>query len=413
VARFRNTTPGRLRLLRASIVALALVLAVLGAVTATLAVNGTHATTRSAEPLLVNAETIYSSLADADTTAAQAFLSGGLEPPAQTQRYLDDLNRVGAQLAQAAGRTGPTGAAADALRTLDTQLPVYAGLIESARANNRQGLPVGAAYLGRASQLLRRTMLPAADNLLSIEQHQLATDYRSARADRWLIVTAACALLLMISLIVTQLFLTRRTNRLLNPLLLVATVVLLVLAVGTAAVAAAQHHRLAAAERTGSGPVIDAARARITALIEHGDDSLTLLSRDTSAGYAKDFAAASSTLLGSAGHPGLVAADTAARQRELDYLAIHAKVQALNDGGNYNAAVALETSTRPGGAAAAFAALDTTLDQTVTADQANFSRAAVHADVGVTLLRILIPLLAVAVAVLSVFGLRARIEEYR
>jgi hypothetical protein len=57
-----------------------------------------------AQPLLVEAETIYSALADADTTAAQAFLTGGLEPPALTARYDNDLTRATAALTSAARR---------------------------------------------------------------------------------------------------------------------------------------------------------------------------------------------------------------------------------------------------------------------------------------------------------------------
>ncbi len=408
-----DTTPGRLRLLRATLVVLALLLAGAATLTLTLAANGTHATTRSAEPLLVNAETIYSSLADADTTSAQAFLSGGLEPASQTTRYTADIATVGTQLAQAAGRTGQSGAAAQAVRTLATQLPVYTGLIQSARANNRQGLPVGASYLGQASSLLRTTMLPAADQLLTVEQRQLAADYRSARADRWIIGTAAVATLLLIALIGTQLFLTRRTRRLINPGLLAGTVTLLILASAGAAVLLLQHHRLATARRDGSDPVTVAARARITALIQHGDDSLTLVSRGTSAAFTKDFTDAKTALLGGPGHPALLPAGSPERALEENYLAAHAKVSSLVDGGDYNAAVALDTSTSPGGAGAAFAALDDALTGNVTAAQARFAAAASHADFGLTPLTGIAPLLALITCVLSVLGIRARLEEYR
>lgn len=408
-----DSTPGQLQLLRAVLVILALLLAGAATLTLTLAATGTHATTRSAEPLLVNAETIYSSLADADTTAAQAFLSGGLEPASQTTRYTADINRVGSELAQAASRTGQSGPAAQSVRTLATQLPVYTGLIQSARANNRQGLPVGASYLGQASGLLRSTMLPAADQLLTVEQRQLAADYQSARADSWILGTAAAAALLLIALAGTQLFLTRRTRRLLNPGLLAATVTLLLLAGACAGILLAQHHRLTTAHRDGSDPVTVAAHARITALIQHGDDSLTLVSRGTSAAFTKDFTDAQTTLLGDSTHPGLLPAGSPARALEESYLAAHSKVSALDDGGDYNAAVALDTSMSPGGAGAAFASLDNALAGNVTAAQARFSSAASHADFGLTLLIGIAPLLALIICVLSILGIRARLEEYR
>ena len=37
------------------------------------------------------------------------------------------------------------------LEVLTTTIPVYSGLVETARTNNRLGNPVGSAYLGQAS----------------------------------------------------------------------------------------------------------------------------------------------------------------------------------------------------------------------------------------------------------------------
>ena len=395
-----KSTPGRLRLLRAVLVGLGVSLALMSAATVAFAIKGTHTVSRSTEPLLVNAETIYSSLADADTTAAQAFLSGGLEPATQTQRYTADISRIGAQLAQAASRVGQSGPAADAVDTLTTQLPVYAGLVQSARANNRQGLPVGASYLGQASRLARGSLLPAADQLFTVEQQQLRAGYAAARAGTWLLWTTVIGVALLVTLLITQAFLTRRTRRLFNVNLVVATVIVAVLGAVMAGILLTQHRRLNTAEGHGSTPVVAEARARIAALVQRGDESLTLVSRGTSASYEKDFAAAQASLLGDQTHPGLLPTASAARALELAYLAKHAQVRKLDDGGNYNAAVTLATSTKPGGAAAAFALLDNNLTATISADQSRFTSSAGHAETGLALLDVLAPLLAVLVCVL-------------
>ena len=63
---------------------------------------------------------------------------------------------------------------------LSTELPVYTGLVETARADNRLGLPVGAAYLAEASQLMRSRLLPAADALYRQENARLAAVYGQA-----------------------------------------------------------------------------------------------------------------------------------------------------------------------------------------------------------------------------------------
>ncbi|MEN3358550.1 MAG: hypothetical protein V7637_2532 [Mycobacteriales bacterium] len=420
------TTPGRLQLVRAGLLILAVLTGLLGALAAGAAGSGTRQVARATEPLLVNAETIYTSLADADATAAQAFLAGGLPPAQQTARYRSDLNRAGTQLALAAARAGDSGAAADAVRTLATQLPVYAGLVEAARANNRQGFPVGAAYLSEASQLCRAQLLPAAQRLFTLEQANLAGGYRSAGA-RWRLLLAILAVLALLgALIAVQRSLYRRTHRVFSPPLVAAAVLTVVLAGVLGGVFAVQHSRLSRAQSQGSDPVGILARARIAALQERADEALTLVGRGNGAAYETDFTAVHSTLVGSPGTTGLLPAAAAQatgaeqRQRVADaqaaatgYAAVHRQIRALDDGGDYNAAVRRATSSDPNDAAAAFGRLDGALTAAIDADQARFSALAEQAGGGLGLLTGLVPIVAAAVGVLAALGLRARLQEYR
>ena len=92
----------------------------------------------SSGPLAVQAEILYRSMSDADATAASAFLSTGAEPPALRTRYLNDIDAAGAALVNAsAGDVADR----DALRQIATGLPIYTGLVETARADNHLGLP--------------------------------------------------------------------------------------------------------------------------------------------------------------------------------------------------------------------------------------------------------------------------------
>ena len=116
--------------------------------------------------------------------------------------------------------------ARDAVRTIIAQIPVYAGLIESARANNRAGFPIGAAYLRKASVLLNGTILPAADRLYAAEAARLSDDYGTGTATAALVVLALVIVLALGLLVWTQSYLTRISRRVLNPLMLVATAVL-------------------------------------------------------------------------------------------------------------------------------------------------------------------------------------------
>src|SRR5262249_7671262 len=129
------TTPGRLQLLAVLIGVAAVAFAL---VTTTAVLSRRHAAVTVAgqtERVLVQADQLDASLSDADATAVTTFLSGGVEPPASRARYVADLQRAGAQLTTLAQQAGTTGDARAAVTTIAAQLPIYSGLVESARAN--------------------------------------------------------------------------------------------------------------------------------------------------------------------------------------------------------------------------------------------------------------------------------------
>jgi hypothetical protein len=238
------------------------------------------------EPLSLDAQQIYRSLSDADATEAAAFLSGGLEPARLRLRYQADIARAARRLETATAAAGGS-AAGSRLATLTSGLPVYTGLVETARANNRLGLPVGAAYLRQASGLMRGTLLPAARDLYAQENAQLAAAEGGATAFPYL--AAALAVIVGFGLFWSQRWLTRRTNRLFNPGLLAASVAGLVTLVWlVTAISVARSHLLVAQNR-GSAPVEAVARADIAALQAHADESLTLIDRGGDDSFQRDF----------------------------------------------------------------------------------------------------------------------------
>jgi hypothetical protein len=83
----RHTSPGRLQLLLVTVLVLAALTGLVTGLAARSAAAGTADLGARAQPLLAEAETVHTALADADTTAAQAFITGGLEPPELTRRY--------------------------------------------------------------------------------------------------------------------------------------------------------------------------------------------------------------------------------------------------------------------------------------------------------------------------------------
>src|SRR5262249_4769221 len=154
---------------------------------------------------------------DADATEAVAFLSGGLEPQPLRDRYLADITQAARRLEAATAAAGNS-AAGSRLATLAAGLPEYTGLVETARANNRQGFPVGAAYLAQASNLMRSTLLPAARALYSKENAQLSS--AGNRATAWPYLALIIAVLAGFGLYGSQRWLTRWTRRIINPGLL-------------------------------------------------------------------------------------------------------------------------------------------------------------------------------------------------
>jgi len=419
VAQLRHTSPGRLQLLLGVLVALGLLTGLLAGVTASSAASGTGDLGDRAQPLLVEAETIYSALADADTTAAQAFLAGGLEPAELTRRYENDLNRATTALTSAARRTPESGATADAVSALSAGVARYAGLVASARANNRQGLPVGASYLSTASTLNRETLQPQAQALFRTARDEVDNGYSAARSTVWVVLLTLVTVALVAALLYTQRHLSRTTRRTFNVPLVAATAVTAVLALGTVAVLARQHSHLRAAASDGSTPVALLAEARILALRERGDEALTLAARGGGGAYETDFDAVSARL---SGPNGLLAAagravDGPARAAVRDatakhtaYLAAHAEVRKLDDAGDYERAVALaigpETSTT-------FTGLTDDIGRALESRKSAFEREIGEAGRGLGLLTVLGPLLGLVICALAAIGIRARLEEYR
>src|SRR5207253_7890651 len=107
-------------------------------------------------------------------------------------------------------------AVGDDLATLSAQLPVYTDEVGTARADNRLGLPLGAAYLREASALLRGTLLPAASDIYTRESGLLTSS--SAQATGMPLVVAAVLVGLVIGYVLVRAWrwLARHTHRMVN-----------------------------------------------------------------------------------------------------------------------------------------------------------------------------------------------------
>jgi hypothetical protein len=417
VARARST-PGRLTSLMLALLAVGLVAGVAGLVDSAQRSSLIQGVRTRSGPLAVQAQELYRALSDADATAASAFLAGGVEPAGLRDRYESDIAAATAALAAV---TADTDTDQPAVRQLSAQVPVYTGLVETARTFNRLGLPVGAAYLREASGLMRGQLLPAAQRLYGTDTERLSSDRGGAAGFPWLVVLLGLATLA--GLVWAQVRLSRQTHRRFNVGLVAASVVTAVMLLWIANAWLAVAADLGASNRDGSAQVALLAKARVAALQARADESLTLVARGNGAEFEKDFTAQLAGLEGTGGvlaKARSAATDDAVR-RAVDsataevrnWRTVHQKLRGLDDGGNFSDAVAMATGTGGDSSATVFNRLDSALGQAIRVASAAFGKraGAAASDIGGqgAAVAVLTVLLLAGIAV----GYQRRIAEYR
>jgi len=422
------TTPARLRLLLALLILLSLAWGALAALTADQHASAAADVVTVSEPLSLDAEQIYTSLSDADATAASAFLAGGLEPAAARQRYQADITEaairieaasalVGSSAARTqlpghlANQTSAAGSAiGDDLAILSGQLPVYTDEVGTARANNRLGLPLGAAYLREGSALLRGTLLPAASDIYTRESALLTSASAQATGLPLIVIAVVAGLGLGYVLYRSSRWLSRHTHRVVNYGLLLAALAGLVSLVWLAGAFVAGRGDLLHAQQQGSGPAQAFARAEVAALQAHADESLTLIDNTGDDDYQKDYVKLQK-LLGPG--PGTLLAATgssqAASQAQAWYRA-HQALRAQDDAGNHPGAVA---AAQTGDAARSFARLSTTLSEGKETHQAVFAASARNGRDAFTGLAVGMIVASLVMVTGCIWGLNRRLAEYR
>ncbi|MFC8721470.1 hypothetical protein [Kitasatospora sp. NPDC057198] len=422
--RAAGTPPGRLRAAAAVLVALALVFGVTAAWQSAERAAAARQLASRSEPLSQDAAELHRSLADADATAAAGFLMAAAEPPEVYAHYRADLDTAARLIPRAAARSGNSAETQRLLAELGSQLPYYAGLVESARAINREGLPLGGAYLRYASAYLQQEVLPNAQRLADAEAAALDGDYDAAAAVPW----AALVLggLLLGALGRYQVVLFRRTNRVFNPGLLTASAAVLTALLWTAAGTVSAGTGLHEARTQGIAPLRDLNRVRVEALRAHTAEVLDLVSRGATRKFEGEWGTLAKTLTAPAGETGSVAGLlTAAPDRARGRLAEaqhwfgvwqqrHADAAGLDGDGAYEKALSATLSpSRDDTARAAFDAAGQQWEQAGRAEQAAFEAAAGGIDGTLTVQAAATALLAALAVGGTVRGLGRRLAEYR
>jgi hypothetical protein len=402
-------TPGTMRIFATISVLAALLFAVLGFVAINNRANALADAQIHAEQL-VRLQTIRTNLVQADADATNAFLVGGLEPGTQRAAYETSIAAASTTLAQASGESS---ADAVTLADVNDHMTTYTGLIEAARANNRQGFPVGAAYLKNASALLRGQVLPDLTALANANENRVQDAYN--RSDSAGDLLAIVGVLAVVVLLVAQIWLTVRTRRWINVGVLSAVAgVLVALIVSGSVMVVAQS--TAQDVRAGAYQSADAiGQARVAAFDAKSSESLTLIERgsgqDAEANYKSEHVVAQNELA-------LAAASGAnAKLQELltAYDQVHQKIRSLDDGGQWDDAVKLATGDAnvAGSSNQTFQALDAATQQDLLTSSQQVSNQLGDARTTLEIARWLVLLVGLLAAAAAGWGFSRRLREYR
>lgn len=402
--RFARTTPGVVGLVA---------IAVAGACVITGVVLGGELDNRvsrhdevldHSEPFAYSAQKLYAALSATDAAAATEYLSGGLETEAMRARYQQAL----ADAAEAL--TDATAGATDAdtkttLAQISADLGAYTGEVESARANNRQGFAVSAAYFREASSLMQTSMLPSAERIYRAGID--AVDADQAAVAGLPFVGLVLLVVVLAVIVAASLILVGRTNRTFNRGLLAAAALVLVLIVGVLVTNRLTAADIAQSRTEGTARFEKLADARVLAQKARTDETLELINRGDITSGEKSFTehiGALSVLL----DQGPVAAVDGLR----GWAAAHAKQVELYRNGDYRGAVRQAIGTDPAGSAAQFAAIEVSLTDAIEQTRATLREDVSAAGAWLVWTPTIALVLMLIAATAAAAGLWPRLKEF-
>lgn len=417
---FAGSSPGRLIAMGLLLIGLCLAA---GAVTATTVSDRQQALDTlldETEPDAHSAHRLYTSLSIADAAASTAFIAGGLEPKPVRDRYAQAIGDAAAELVT---QTGHPGSDADPAHNPDTRLragiatglPVYTGVVETARTNNRIGYPVGAAYLSEASNQMQTVLLPMAEELQNLRSGAVeATQHNHVRPPWTAIVLVV---LTLVTLCLVQRELARRWRRVLNPGLLLASAAIVVLLAWTVLAGAISATSMTQGRDDGAVPSSRLTESRILTQQARAAETLKLVRRDATGDYDRTYELSITRLadlLG--GYPADAPATgevTNARAALGRWRVAHQRMNDTLARGDYNGAAAVATGPSAADATAQVSALDDALDKAITETRNTLRDNTSQAARALDFLAPGAMVLGLLAACFVALGLWPRLREYR
>ncbi|WP_211271343.1 hypothetical protein [Corynebacterium crudilactis] len=373
----------------------------------------------NAEPVSYNAHVLYTSLSVADTTATTGFVQAGVEGPVNRVKYHTAIDRAAVAATHTAASADTNNEQLmDLVLEIQRQLPVYTGLVETARTNNRAGNPVSVAYMAEASAMMRNEILPMASELYNLTSRTVSDQQRMVTGPQWIPLSGLLAALVM--LIVAQWWLMRVTRRRINKGFALATILMLTATLWVSAANWATWQAGTKGFEEASGPLNSMTAARIYAQQTRTTETLSLVRRQSIQGSGTGYTATINQIKralqeyettaqsGTPEHQELI---TTIRNSIVSWTADHDEFRVLLASGDYNGAVDAVLNSDDMGQTS-FDALDTALAELI-ADSRSSMRAYIQSGLQATALVSVIVLLMSFASVLALWiGIRPRLQEY-
>ncbi len=279
---------------------------------------------------LVRVQEIQSSLLRADALATNTFLVGGQGSNDQKVEYDAAISSALAATVSAA-RAQP--ADREALGVVNAEINDYSILVAQARANNRQNLPVGAAYQSLASQQLRDGALPALDSLVEANTER-AVSAMGGQHPFWLLLVSIPVLL---GLWWINRNLARTFRRRINVGVAIAGALVFGVSLVTVVGALGQHNANDRLREGEFASAVASATARTAANDAKANESLRLIKRGSGAAHEEGWGVAAETVVSNVPDRLALLWSTYAER--------HASLVELDDGNDWNGAVTIATTS--------------------------------------------------------------------
>lgn len=417
-ARFISATPGLLTVV--SVILVAAIVAAGGAMTASSGNRQGELSTmvNRSEPVSFAAQELYNSLSVADAVATTGFLADSSRTADTRQPYREALDTASRAVIRASnGTDDPSSREMTLILEIQEKLPTYVSLVTEAGANNRQGFPLGAAYITQASALMQDELLPAAAELHDRTSSTVVDQQHRLTRPNWFSLSGLVAAVLL--LLIAQLWLAAWSNRRINIGYAAATTLTGIALIWAGFSALSTWHDGPRGVAGTSQPLQNLTALRIDVQQARSTEVLGLVQRD----YTTDTQTAFSDRIATidtqleqlrtiADHREDRDLIDDARESLRSWDTAHAEMVSLVRQGSYTDAVQATVGDGADGVSESFTTLDTDLETLIDSARGQLRTYLSDAGDAARRVNLLVLVLSVSSILCVILGTRPRLQEY-